>query len=131
MPILKDPAGCYYILTNYIYKCLIKIIFVQTMCLNMFYYLYFKQWMQKYFGDENLGKFAALLLPKLAYVIYTHDYDCHVKTDGLLLKEFSAWTFCLTKTQNVQTNVNFGQKMSDVRPLFQALCTHSQTPPEV
>ena len=30
-------------------------------------------------------------------------------------------TFCLTKTRNVQTNVNFGWKMSDVRPLFQAL----------
>ena len=33
----------------------------------------------------------------------------------------SAWTFCPTKTKIVQTNVNFGRKMSDVRPLFQAL----------
>ena len=31
------------------------------------------------------------------------------------------WTFCPTKTRNVQANVNFGQKMSDVQPLFQAL----------
>ena len=36
-----------------------------------------------------------------------------------------AWTFCPTKTRNVQTNVNFGQKMSDVRPLFQALIMQS------
>ena len=31
------------------------------------------------------------------------------------------WTFCPTKTRNVQTSVNFGRKMSNVRLLFQAL----------
>ena len=35
------------------------------------------------------------------------------------------WTFCLIKTRNVWTNVNFGRKMSDVQPLFQALCVNS------
>ena len=35
------------------------------------------------------------------------------------------WTFCPTKTRNVPTRVNFGQKMSNVRPLFQALYVHS------
>ena len=39
----------------------------------------------------------------------------------MVSKNISAWTFCPTKTKIVQTNVNFGRKMSDVRPLFQAL----------
>ena len=37
--------------------------------------------------------------------------------------QFSAWTFCPIKTKNVQTNINFGGKMSNVRPLFRALHT--------
>ena len=31
------------------------------------------------------------------------------------------WTLRLTKIRNIQTNINFGQKMSVVQPLFQAL----------
>ena len=34
---------------------------------------------------------------------------------------FFVWTLCPTKAKNGQTNTNFGRKMSDVRPLFQAL----------
>ena len=47
--------------------------------------------------------------------------DSNSKFKEELLLKISAWTFCLTKTKNVQTNVNFGRKMSDVQPLFQAL----------
>ena len=37
-----------------------------------------------------------------------------------VVKQFSAWTFCPTKTKMFR-HVNFGRKMSDARPLFQAL----------
>ena len=52
-------------------------------------------------------------------MLRTDDSDSQFKDEWFLKN--SAWTFCPTKTKNVQTNVNFGQKMSDVRPLFQAL----------
>ena len=31
-----------------------------------------------------------------------------------VLKLFFAWTFCLTKTKIIETNINFGQKTSDL-----------------
>ena len=40
--------------------------------------------------------------------------DSKFKDECIVTKQFSVWGFCLTKTKNVQTNVNFGQKMSDV-----------------
>ena len=39
--------------------------------------------------------------------------------------QFFAWTFYPIKTKHVQTNINFGRKMSDVRSLFQALQSKS------
>ena len=33
----------------------------------------------------------------------------------------NGWTPCLTKLKFARTNTSFGRKMSDVRPLFQAL----------
>ena len=50
-------------------------------------------------------------------MLRTDDSNSKFKEELLL----TVWTFCPTKTKNVQTNVNFGRKMSDVRPLFQAL----------
>ena len=53
-------------------------------------------------------------------MLRTDDSNSQFKDEWFLKK--SVWTFCPTKTEIVQTNVNFGRKMSDVRPLFQALC---------
>ena len=50
-------------------------------------------------------------------MLRTDDSDSQFKDEWFLKK--IAWTFCPTKTKIVQTNVNFGRKMSDVRPLFQ------------
>ena len=36
-------------------------------------------------------------------------------------------TLCPTKAKIVQTNINFGRKMSDVQPLFQVLYTYMYT----